>query len=56
MTPGSRAQQRDRTRTALLEVSQRLFAHQGYTAVGLAEIVREAGVTKGAGAESAAVA
>ncbi|HZG92917.1 MAG TPA: TetR/AcrR family transcriptional regulator [Pseudonocardia sp.] len=48
MTPGTRAQQRDRTRTALLEVSRRLFADQGYAAVGLAEIVRAAGVTKGA--------
>jgi AcrR family transcriptional regulator len=44
----TRAQQRERTRTVLLEVSRRLFATRGYAAVGLAEIVREAGVTKGA--------
>lgn len=44
----TRAQQRERTRAALLDVSRRLFATRGYAAVGLAEIVREAGVTKGA--------
>jgi AcrR family transcriptional regulator len=44
----TRAQQRERTRAVLLEVSRRLFATHGYAAVGLAEIVREAGVTKGA--------
>jgi AcrR family transcriptional regulator len=32
----------------LLKVSRQLFATRGYAAVGLAEIVREAGVTKGA--------
>jgi AcrR family transcriptional regulator len=48
MTPGVRAQQRELTRSTLLEVSRRLFADQGYAAVGLAEIVGAAGVTKGA--------
>ena len=48
MTRGARAQQRERTRTALLDVSRRLFATRGYAAVGLAEIVGTAGVTKGA--------
>jgi AcrR family transcriptional regulator len=48
MTQGPRAQQRERTRAALLDVSRRLFATRGYAAVGLAEIVRDAGVTKGA--------
>jgi AcrR family transcriptional regulator len=46
--PMTRAAQRERTRAVLLEVSRRLFATRGYAAVGLAEIVREAGVTKGA--------
>jgi AcrR family transcriptional regulator len=44
----TRAQQRERTRAVLLDVSRQLFATRGYAAVGLAEIVREAGVTKGA--------
>lgn len=44
----TRAQQRERTRADLLDVSRRLFATRGYAAVGLAEIVRDAGVTKGA--------
>src|SRR3712207_2841961 len=44
----TRAKQRERTRAVLLDVSRQLFAEQGYAAVGLAEIVREAGVTKGA--------
>ncbi len=44
----TRAQQRERTRAALLDVSRQLFATRGYAAVGLAEIVGEAGVTKGA--------
>ncbi|HLU58824.1 MAG TPA: helix-turn-helix domain-containing protein [Pseudonocardia sp.] len=44
----TRAQQRERTRAVLVEVSRQLFATRGYAAVGLAEIVRTAGVTKGA--------
>ncbi|MEU8132973.1 TetR/AcrR family transcriptional regulator [Streptodolium elevatio] len=43
-----RARQREQTRHALTREGRRLFAAQGYTAVGLAEIVRAAGVTKGA--------
>ena len=48
MTQGVRAQQRDRTRAALLEASRRLFAAHGYAGVPLDAIVGEAGVTKGA--------
>jgi AcrR family transcriptional regulator len=45
---GVRAQQRERSRATLVEEGARLFAAHGYAAVGLAEIVRAAGVTKGA--------
>ncbi|WP_174555099.1 TetR/AcrR family transcriptional regulator [Actinomadura hibisca] len=45
---GVRAQQREQTRRALLREGRRLFAERGYGAVGLAEVVRAAGVTKGA--------
>ncbi|GAA2273687.1 TetR/AcrR family transcriptional regulator [Nonomuraea roseoviolacea subsp. roseoviolacea] len=48
MTEGARALQREQTRRALLREGRRLFAAHGYGAVGLAEIVRAAGVTKGA--------
>ncbi|MFF5210329.1 TetR/AcrR family transcriptional regulator [Streptosporangium sp. NPDC000396] len=48
MTNVGRAQQKERTRQALLRESRRLFATLGYGAVGLSEIVRAAGVTKGA--------
>ncbi|NUW46795.1 TetR/AcrR family transcriptional regulator [Nonomuraea rhodomycinica] len=48
MTEGTRALQREQTRRALLREGRRLFAAHGYGAVGLAEIVRAAGVTKGA--------
>lgn len=48
MTQGVRAQQRERTRQALVRESRRLFSTLGYGAVGLSEIVRAAGVTKGA--------
>ncbi len=48
MTHGSRVQQREHTRRTLLRESRRLFATLGYGAVGLSEIVRAAGVTKGA--------
>ncbi|MFI6641166.1 helix-turn-helix domain-containing protein [Streptomyces sp. NPDC050504] len=44
----SRAEQRERTRRTLLRVSRELFADRGYGAVGLAEVVAAAGVTKGA--------
>lgn len=45
---GVRAEQRDQTRRRLLAASRELFAARGYADVGLAEIVRTAGVTKGA--------
>ncbi|MET9518426.1 TetR/AcrR family transcriptional regulator [Streptomyces sp. NPDC002994] len=45
---GIRAQQREHTRQALLREGRRLFADRGYGAVGLAEIVQAAEVTKGA--------
>ncbi|MEV4865045.1 TetR/AcrR family transcriptional regulator [Streptomyces ossamyceticus] len=48
MTRGTRAEQRERTRQARVRESRRLFATLGYGAVGLSEIVRAAGVTKGA--------
>ncbi|MFG2000755.1 TetR/AcrR family transcriptional regulator [Spirillospora sp. NPDC048911] len=44
----SRAEQREQTRRVLLRESRHLFATKGYAAVGLAEIVQAAGVTKGA--------
>ncbi|MFD0479323.1 TetR/AcrR family transcriptional regulator [Nonomuraea thailandensis] len=44
----NRAEQKERTRQTLVATSRRLFASRGYAAVGLAEIVRESGVTKGA--------
>ncbi|WP_138896745.1 TetR/AcrR family transcriptional regulator [Streptomyces chryseus] len=48
MTNGVRAQQREETRRTLLRESRRLFSTLGYASVGLSEIVRAAGVTKGA--------
>ncbi|MDL2079733.1 helix-turn-helix domain-containing protein [Streptomyces sp. GXMU-J15] len=45
---GVRARQRERTRLALVRQSRRLFSERGYAAVGLAELVEAAGVTKGA--------
>ncbi|WP_249266405.1 MULTISPECIES: TetR/AcrR family transcriptional regulator [unclassified Pseudonocardia] len=45
---GVRAEQRARTRDALLDEAERLFARQGYGAVGLPAVVAGAGVTKGA--------
>ncbi|MFI6317383.1 TetR/AcrR family transcriptional regulator [Nonomuraea sp. NPDC050556] len=44
----SRAEQRERTRLALVREARRLFAAEGYGAVGLSQIVAAAGVTKGA--------
>ncbi|WP_036372904.1 TetR/AcrR family transcriptional regulator [Micromonospora sp. ATCC 39149] len=43
-----RAEQREQTRHTLVRESRRLFATHGYGAVGLAQIVAAAGVTKGA--------
>ncbi|AWS44935.1 TetR/AcrR family transcriptional regulator [Streptosporangium sp. 'caverna'] len=48
MPNDGRARQREQTRQTLLRESRRLFATLGYGAVGLSEIVRAAGVTKGA--------
>jgi AcrR family transcriptional regulator len=48
---GERSLQAERslaTRTALLDTARRLFAERGYAAVGTEEIVRAAGVTRGA--------
>ncbi|MCW6007980.1 TetR/AcrR family transcriptional regulator [Micromonospora sp. CPCC 205371] len=48
MGNGIRERQRQQTRQALLRESRHLFAAHGYGAVGLAQIVQSAGVTKGA--------
>ncbi|MBQ1015508.1 TetR/AcrR family transcriptional regulator [Micromonospora sp. M51] len=48
MGQGVREERRDQTRRSLLLQSRQLFATRGYQAVGLAEIVSAAGVTKGA--------
>lgn len=45
---GVRSEQRERTRKALLDEAERLFARDGYGAVGLPAVVSGAGVTKGA--------
>ncbi|NUR89936.1 MAG: TetR/AcrR family transcriptional regulator [Nonomuraea sp.] len=44
----TRTEQKERTRRTLLATGRRLFATKGYAGVGLAEIVAESGVTKGA--------
>ncbi|MFB9208386.1 TetR/AcrR family transcriptional regulator [Nonomuraea spiralis] len=44
----TRTEQKERTRRTLLDTARRLFATRGYAGVGLAEIVSESGVTKGA--------
>lgn len=44
----TRTEQKERTRRTLLATGRRLFAAKGYAGVGLAEIVGESGVTKGA--------
>lgn len=44
---GVRVRQREQTRQALIQEARTLFAQRGYGAVGLAEIVAAAGVTKG---------
>lgn len=43
-----RAEQKERTRLALIAEARRLFAERGYADVGLTEITAAAGVTKGA--------
>lgn len=42
------AERSEATRTALLETARAMFAERGYAAVGTEEIVRQAGVTRGA--------
>ncbi|REF00881.1 TetR/AcrR family transcriptional regulator [Thermomonospora umbrina] len=46
--PSKHAQRSQATRAALIEVGRTLFGARGYAAVGTEEIVREAGVTRGA--------
>ena len=44
----TQAERSEATRTALMDVARRLFAERGYADVGTEEIVRAAGVTRGA--------
>jgi AcrR family transcriptional regulator len=44
----SQAERSETTRAALLVAARRLFAERGYAGVGLEEVVRGAGVTRGA--------
>lgn len=45
---GRQAEQSEATRTALISAARRLFGERGYAAVATEEIVRSAGVTRGA--------
>jgi AcrR family transcriptional regulator len=45
---GGKAEQSEATRGALVDVARELFAQRGYAAVGTEEIVRAAGLTRGA--------
>ena len=45
---GRQAERSEATRAALLEVARRLFTDPGYAAVSTEQIVRDAGVTRGA--------
>ncbi|MFL5823310.1 MAG: helix-turn-helix domain-containing protein [Solirubrobacteraceae bacterium] len=46
--PRTKAAQSEATTTALIKAARELFAQQGYAGVGTEEIVRRAGVTRGA--------
>jgi len=48
MRERARAERADATRALLLGAAQELFAERGYAAVGTEEVVRRAGVTRGA--------
>jgi len=48
MSSRTQAERSEATRGALVAVARRLFAERGYASVGTEEIVREAGVTRGA--------
>jgi AcrR family transcriptional regulator len=45
---GRKAEQSEATRAALVSAGRRLFGERGYAAVGTEEVVRAAGVTRGA--------
>jgi AcrR family transcriptional regulator len=45
---GKKAEQGDQTRRQLLDVARRLFAEQGFAGTATEEVVRQAGVTRGA--------
>jgi AcrR family transcriptional regulator len=45
---GRKAEQYEHTRRRLLDVGRRLFAEHGFTGTGTEEVVRQAGVTRGA--------
>ena len=44
----TRAEQRERTRTCLVEAAAKVFSRRGYTRASLDEVAEEAGFTKGA--------
>jgi AcrR family transcriptional regulator len=48
MSSRTQSERSEATRGALIEAARRLFAERGYAAVGTEEIVRAAGVTRGA--------